>query len=66
MRAEIGAPSQFAAFRDAWRHPAASGDIKLDRFDGVIPELEGEAYLCGFANGLVDDRDPLTYGFLVR
>lgn len=32
----------------------------------VIPEIEGEAHICGFANWIIDERDPLTYGFLVR
>jgi len=41
-------------------------ETKLDRFDAVIPEIEGDAYICGFANWLVDERDPLSYGFLVR
>ncbi|GLQ96136.1 trans-3-hydroxy-L-proline dehydratase [Dyella mobilis] len=38
----------------------------LDRFDAVIPEIEGDAYVCGFAQWLIDERDPLTHGFLVR
>lgn len=37
------------------------GDIKA-----VIPEVEGSAHVCGFANWIIDERDPLTYGFLVR
>jgi trans-L-3-hydroxyproline dehydratase len=41
-------------------------ETKLDRFDAVIPEIEGDAYICGFANWVVDERDPLSYGFLVR
>ncbi|GAB7524403.1 trans-3-hydroxy-L-proline dehydratase [Paraburkholderia sp. 2C] len=41
-------------------------ETKLDRFDAVIPEIEGDAYICGFANWIVDERDPLSYGFLVR
>jgi proline racemase len=32
----------------------------------VIPEIEGDAHICGFANWIIDERDPLTYGFLVR
>ncbi|HKT99232.1 MAG TPA: trans-3-hydroxy-L-proline dehydratase [Paraburkholderia sp.] len=32
----------------------------------VIPEVEGEAYICGFAQWIIDARDPLAYGFLVR
>jgi trans-L-3-hydroxyproline dehydratase len=35
-------------------------------FKAVIPEVEGNAFVCGFATWLVDERDPLTYGFLVR
>jgi trans-L-3-hydroxyproline dehydratase len=41
-------------------------ETKVDRFDAVIPEIEGDAYICGFANWIVDERDPLSYGFLVR
>ncbi|MGV7245186.1 trans-3-hydroxy-L-proline dehydratase [uncultured Caballeronia sp.] len=41
-------------------------ETKLGPFDAVIPEIEGNAYICGFANWIIDDRDPLTYGFLVR
>ena len=32
----------------------------------VITEVEGKAYICGFAQWVIDERDPLTYGFLVR
>jgi trans-L-3-hydroxyproline dehydratase len=35
-------------------------------FKAVIPEVEGNAFICGFATWIVDERDPLTYGFLVR
>lgn len=41
-------------------------ETRLGSFDAVIPEIEGNAYICGFANWIIDDRDPLTYGFLVR
>ncbi|MDR5752931.1 MULTISPECIES: trans-3-hydroxy-L-proline dehydratase [unclassified Caballeronia] len=41
-------------------------ETKLGEFDAVIPEVEGNAYICGFANWIIDERDPLTYGFLVR
>ena len=29
----------------------------------VIPEIQGDAFICGFGNWLIDDRDPLSYGF---
>ncbi|VVD71274.1 hydroxyproline-2-epimerase [Pandoraea cepalis] len=35
-------------------------------FDAVIPEVEGSAHLCGFANWVIDERDPMKHGFLVR
>ncbi len=35
-------------------------------FDAVIPEIEGKAYICGFGNWIIDERDPLRHGFLVR
>jgi len=31
----------------------------------VVPEIRGEAFICGFANWVVDDRDPLSGGFSV-
>jgi trans-L-3-hydroxyproline dehydratase len=41
-------------------------ETKLGGFDAVIPEVEGNAFICGFANWIIDERDPLAYGFLVR
>jgi len=41
-------------------------ETKVGEFPAVIPEVEGSAYICGFANWVIDERDPLTYGFLVR
>ncbi|NTX26736.1 proline racemase family protein [Burkholderia pyrrocinia] len=39
----------------------AVGDIPA-----VINEIEGSAHICGFANWIIDERDPLAHGFLVR
>jgi proline racemase len=41
-------------------------ETSVGGFRAVIPEVEGSAHVCGFANWIVDERDPLTYGFLVR
>jgi proline racemase len=41
-------------------------EISVQGIPAVIPEIEGEAYICGFAQWIIDERDPLTYGFLVR
>jgi proline racemase len=39
---------------------------RLGEYDAVIPEVSGNAFICGYGNWLIDERDPLTYGFLVR
>ncbi|WP_211614194.1 trans-3-hydroxy-L-proline dehydratase [Paraburkholderia haematera] len=44
----------------------ALSDTSVGDMPAVIPEVEGNAFICGFANWIIDDRDPLTYGFLVR
>ncbi|RDU96812.1 trans-3-hydroxy-L-proline dehydratase [Trinickia dinghuensis] len=41
-------------------------ETSVQGIPAVIPEVEGEAYICGFAQWIIDERDPLTYGFLVR
>jgi trans-L-3-hydroxyproline dehydratase len=41
-------------------------EVQLGMYPAVIPEIEGSAYICGFANWVIDERDPLKYGFLVR
>jgi proline racemase len=41
-------------------------EVQLGMYPAVIPEIEGSASICGFANWVIDERDPLKYGFLVR
>ena len=31
----------------------------------VVPEIQGEAYICGFGQWVIDERDPLAHGFQV-
>jgi len=35
-------------------------------FDAVIPEVTGDAYICGKGQWLINAQDPLKYGFLLR
>jgi trans-L-3-hydroxyproline dehydratase len=42
------------------------GTTRLADFDAVIPEVEGKAFICGFGHWIIDERDPLGGGFLVR
>lgn len=41
-------------------------ETKVGEFDAVIPEISGNAYISGFANWIIDEEDPLAYGFLVQ
>ena len=40
-------------------------ETKVGEFDAVVPEVEGRAHICGFANWVIDEADPLKFGFLV-
>jgi trans-L-3-hydroxyproline dehydratase len=42
------------------------GETTIGPHAAVIPEISGEAHLCGFATWVLDPRDPLKHGFLVR
>jgi len=40
--------------------------IKFCGLDAVVPEVSGSAYVCGQATWMIDRRDPLRHGFLLR
>jgi trans-L-3-hydroxyproline dehydratase len=42
------------------------GHATVGDHPAVVPEIAGEAYLCGHATWMLDPRDPLRHGFLVR
>jgi proline racemase len=39
------------------------GETTVGDRPAIIPEIEGEAYITGESTFLIDDRDPLRYGF---
>jgi trans-L-3-hydroxyproline dehydratase len=41
-------------------------ETKVGDYHAVIPEVSGKAYICGFANWIIDEQDPLAFGFLVQ
>ena len=42
------------------------GETKVGNFDAVITEISGTASICGFAEWIIDEADPLTFGFRVQ
>lgn len=41
-------------------------ETEVGGLPAVVPEVSGSAFICGMATWLLDDRDPLKNGFLVR
>jgi proline racemase len=41
------------------------GETMVADVPAIIPEIEGEAYITGESTFLLDDRDPLRFGFRV-
>jgi len=41
------------------------GITKAGDFDAVTPEITGSAYITGFNTFIIDDRDPVKYGFVL-
>ena len=37
--------------------------IKVGEYDGIIPQITGRAYVTGFNHFIINDEDPLKYGF---
>jgi len=45
---------------------AVRGTCRLGDFEAVIPEVRGSAHITGRHEFLIDPRDPLRHGFLIR
>ncbi len=41
------------------------GKTKVGDFDAIIPEISGSAYITGFNTLLIDNKDPVKYGFVL-
>ena len=42
------------------------GTAKVGEFDAVIPKITGRAFITGFNHFVIDDRDPLKHGFMLK
>jgi proline racemase len=42
------------------------GTTKVAGLDAVIPEITGRAFVTGVSHYMIDDEDPLKYGFTLR
>jgi len=43
--------------------PDAGLQTPGEEIEAIVPEIEGEAYITGEHTFIIDDRDPLGYGF---
>ncbi|MFV0516407.1 MAG: proline racemase family protein [Aminipila sp.] len=39
------------------------GTTKVGEFDAIIPEITGSAYITGYSQFMIDQEDPVKYGF---
>ena len=44
-------------------HGRVVGETSVGEYPAILPEIEGEAYVTGENVFLIDERDPLRYGF---
>ena len=42
------------------------GTAKVGEFDAVIPQISGSAYITGFNHFVIDETDPVKYGFILK
>lgn len=42
------------------------GTTKVGEFDAVLPKITGSAYMTGFNSFLIDEDDPVKYGFILK
>jgi len=42
------------------------GTTKVGDFDAVVPEITGRAFITAVSHFMIDDEDPLKYGFSLR
>jgi trans-L-3-hydroxyproline dehydratase len=40
--------------------------LNFSGFNAVVPEVTGDAFICGKGQWLINEQDPLKYGFLLR
>ena len=44
-------------------HGRVVGDVVVGDLPAIVPEIEGSAYITGESTFLIDERDPLKFGF---
>lgn len=44
----------------------AISKTQVGHYNAIIPEITGSAYITGFSQFLIDDDDPIKYGFTLK
>jgi len=42
------------------------GETMVGEFKAIIPQITGKAFITGFNHFIIDDEDPLKYGFVLK
>ncbi|MBO5155221.1 MAG: proline racemase family protein [Eubacterium sp.] len=43
----------------------AAQEVEIGELTGIIPQITGSAYITGLNEWIIDDQDPMKYGFLL-
>ena len=41
-------------------------DTKIDEYLAIVPKITGMAYIDGYSTFIIDEKDPLKYGFNIN
>ncbi|TIC79684.1 proline racemase family protein [Crenobacter intestini] len=47
-------------------HGRVLGHARVGAFDAILPQVSGAAYITGFNQLLIDERDPVRHGFMLK
>lgn len=62
---QIGEPFVYESFLGTTFTGVIKEECEIADYKAIIPEITGSAYITGVATYLLDERDPLKYGFLI-
>jgi trans-L-3-hydroxyproline dehydratase len=62
----LGEPLEIESFIGTEFRVRCVEETRVAGFDAVIPEVTGSAHICGESRFILDERDPVRHGFLVR
>lgn len=61
----VGQPFVYESITGSLFTGVATQEIDVGEYQGIIPQITGSAYITGLNEWIIDEDDPLKYGFLL-